>query len=398
MTDRIYYTDAYLTEFDARVTRREVQGDRTVIFLDRTAFYPTSGGQPHDTGRLGSSTVREVFEAPGGDIAHVVDREFERGDTVRGIVDWGRRFDHMQQHTGQHILSAAFVHALNAQTISFHLGQDASTIDLDRSVSTDDARQAEDAANRVVWENRLVTVRFAEAAEVGELPLRKMSSRTGEVRLVDVRECDLSACGGTHVGSTGAVGVVALTGSERYKGGTRVEFVCGGRALRAMRALHDAVSASVRVLSVLPSDLPAAIERLQGDNKALSRAAKTVRGELAHFIAADLAGRAVGVGGCRLVVEVVGDQDAAGLKALGQGVAGRTRHVAVLVSSTSPVTVVVAVAEDTPLDAGSLVRRLAERFGGRGGGKPGLAQAGGLGGEAVVVAEAARALVEQDLG
>lgn len=165
-----------------------------------------------------------------------------------------------------------------------------------------------------------------------------------------------------------------------------------------MRALHDAVSASVRVLSVLPSDLPAAIERLQGDNKALSRAAKTVRGELAHFIAADLAGRAVGVGGCRLVVEVVGDQDAAGLKALGQGVAGRTRHVAVLVSSTSPVTVVVAVAEDTPLDAGSLVRRLAERFGGRGGGKPGLAQAGGLGGEAVVVAEAARALVEQDLG
>ncbi len=398
MTDRIYYNDAYQTDFDARVTHVTTQDGRTVVSLDRTAFYPTSGGQPHDTGRLGQSLVRDVFETPDGDIGHVVDGELAVGSRVRGGIDWRRRFDHMQQHTGQHVLSAAFVHGLRAPTVSFHLGQETSTIDLEGQVSRDEARDAEDEANRVVWENRPVVVRFADATEVAGLPLRKVSSRTGELRLIDVSEFDLSACGGTHVGHTGAIGLIALTGVERYKRGTRVEFACGGRALRALRVFHDSATESVRLLSVLPPDLPDAIRRLQADNKTLARTSKTLHEKLAAAEADDLVRRAADVSGCRLVVEIVDDHDAAGLKALGRDVARRPSHGAVLVSSARPVTVVAAFAEDTALDAGVVIRRLIERFGGRGGGKPGLAQAGGLDVEAAVVTATARELIDRDLG
>src|SRR6266540_3998223 len=222
MSTRIYYTDPYCLEFDATVTAiapaaastaAPADGDsRWRVVLDRSAFYPTSGGQPFDTGTLGAARV----------------------------IDAVRRRDHMQQHTGQHILSAAFDRLLNVRTESFHLGATSATIDLAREVTPAEIARAEEAANAVIWEDRPVAVRFVSPEEAATLPLRKEPKKDGELRLVEITEWDLSACGGTHVARTGEVGIIAVKGWERFKGASRVEFVCGVRALATFRELRDA--------------------------------------------------------------------------------------------------------------------------------------------------------------
>ena len=378
MTERLYYDDAYRTTFEARVLRIEHDPDRTIAYLDRTAFYPTSGGQPFDTGRLGDATVLEVVESADGGIAHLIDRPIVTDSTVRGHVDWGRRFDHMQQHTGQHILSAAFVQTCQAETVGVHLGQQSSTIDLDRIVGPDECRAGEDVANATVWRDRPVLVRFADAAEAASMPLRKASAREGRLRLVDIEDVDLSACGGTHVSRTGEVGAIGVLRVERYKGGSRLEFACGGRAVHAFRQLRDAVIGATQRLSVLPGELPSAIDRLQAENKAAVRQRKALQARLTGFEADALTRRASEMAGCAVVIETLEGHDAASLKELGMAIAGRAGHVAVLLSASPPVVAVVASARDTPVDAGALVRALTARFGGRGGGRRAVAQAGGL--------------------
>ena len=225
MTDRLYYTDPYNREFDATVARIDQREGRTLVMLDRTSFYPTSGGQPFDTGTLGDWRVVDVFDEDDGSIAHVVDGEFSVGQRVHGVIDWPRRFDHMQQHTGQHVLSAAFDRLFGVRTVSFHLGATVSTIDLARELAPRDLAAAEGEANRIVWENRPVTIRYADAEDASRMPLRKEPKRGGTLRLIDVEEWDLSACGGTHVARTGAIGVIA-TDSGRCATRRRLRCVC----------------------------------------------------------------------------------------------------------------------------------------------------------------------------
>ena len=203
MTERLYYIDPYLAEFDANVLRVEPHEGRLAAVLDRTAFYPTSGGQPFDTGRLGPATVIDVVDRDDDVILHVVEGPLEPGP-ARGTIDWNRRFEHMQQHTGQHVLSAACDRLFNARTDSFHLGSVSSTIDLNRPLSPRELERAEDEANRIVWEDRPVGIRFADAEEAARLPLRKEPARKGKLRLIEVADFDISACGGTHVARTGA--------------------------------------------------------------------------------------------------------------------------------------------------------------------------------------------------
>ena len=301
MTERIYYTDPYAAEFDATVVTIEpVAGvaTRHAVVLDRTAFYPTSGGQPFDTGTLGGARVVDVVDEDDGRIVHVVEGEVP-GGRVRGRIDWPRRFEHMQQHTGQHVLSAAFDRLLQVRTVSFHLGTTSSTIDLAREVAAGEIARAELEANRIVWEDRPVTIRFADADEAAKLSLRKESKREGVLRLIDVDAFDVSACGGTHVARTGAIGIIAVAGSEKFKGGTRLEFLCGGRALAGFHALGDSVAASVRLLSVLPAELPAAIERQQSDARDLRRQVKDLQTRLAGHEAAALADAAESAGSTR---------------------------------------------------------------------------------------------------
>src|SRR4051812_10445590 len=209
MTERLYYTDAYLTDFDANVIAVDRVEGRPAAILERTAFYPTSGGQPFDTGRLNDVTVVDVVDRDDGSILHVVQEDIAKGP-VHGRIDWARRFEHMQQHTGQHLLSAAFDRLFRVRTESFHLGSQSSTIDLARAVSATEIGAAEDEANRVIWEDRPIAIRFADAAEAAALPLRKESARGGLLRLVEVTQFDISACGGTHVARTGGVGAIGV--------------------------------------------------------------------------------------------------------------------------------------------------------------------------------------------
>jgi alanyl-tRNA synthetase len=377
VTFRLYYTDPYLVEFDAQVTRLEEHDGHPAAILDRTAFYPSSGGQPFDTGHLGDARVVDVVDRDEGGILHVLDRAVPPGP-AHGRIDWTRRFDHMQQHTGQHLLSAAFDRLLRVRTESFHLGAGSSTIDLARAVSPREIDAAEDEANRIVWENRPIAIRFADAQEAAALPLRKESARTGPLRLIDVEDFDISACGGTHVARTGAVGTIAVAASERVRGGSRIEFVCGARTLQAFRGLRDAVAASVRLISVLPEELPAGIERLQGESKETRRQLKDAQSRLAAFEAAALAGRATLHGEIHVVVEALEGWDPAGLKSIASAVAERAGHVAVIFSQPSPSAVVIARSKGTSFDSAAALDRLIRQFGGKGGGRPDLAQGGGL--------------------
>jgi alanyl-tRNA synthetase len=393
MTERLYYTDPYVTEFDAEILQVAAGPDgRHTVVLDRTAFYPTSGGQPFDTGTLATSRVVDVVDAEDGTILHVVDAPLEIG-RVSGRVDWVRRFDHMQQHTGQHVLSAAIDRVLGARTVGFHLGVEVSTIDLDRELSPEDIRRAEDEANGTVWRDVPVTIRFVEPEEAARLPLRKEPARQGVLRVIEIADYDLSACGGTHVASTGSIGIIAVAGWERVRGGSRIEFVCGGRALGAHRRLRDAVSASIARLSVAPGELPAAIERLQAEAKQARKALEDARSQLASYEAADLASRAETIGGISFVFAAPEHGDAATLKQMASAIASRSSHAVVLVGRSSPAPLVVARAADVLLDSAAVLKQIIARFGGKGGGRPDLAQAGGVQAAADEILAAARVII-----
>ena len=407
MTARIYYTDPYCRRFEAVVTKAFEHDGRPAALLDRTAFYPSSGGQPFDTGHLlphelGHAGAIDVVETVDGadDVVHVLSAPIGQGTTVSGAIDWNRRFDHMQQHTGQHLLSAAFDRLFDNRTVSFHMGADTATIDLLRETSSDQISRAEDEANRVVWENREVSIRFVDPARHGPsdppLQLRKEPAREGILRLIEVTGFDLSACGGTHVARTGAIGMIAVAGAEKFKGGTRITFACGGRALRLLRTLRESVAGSVRALSVLPQELPAAIERLHVDARDLRKTIKRFQETLAGHEAARLvkSAKADGPAGAHVVVEAPEGWDANGLKAIAAAITAGSHVAAALFSTTSPFSVVIARSADVPVDANAILRALTERFGGRGGGKPDLAQGGGLTGDAAEIHRAARELLE----
>jgi alanyl-tRNA synthetase len=394
MTDRLYYRNAYAVDFHASVIATEATGGRAGVRLDRTAFYPTSGGQPFDTGTLGEAQVVDVVEREDGTILHVVDGPVPSG-RVTGKVAWDRRFDHMQQHTGQHLLSAAFQRLSGLETVSFHLGVQASTIDFAREATAAEIEAAERAANDVIWENRSVDIRFADASEAASLPLRKAPARSGTLRVIEIADYDVSACGGTHVARTGAVGIIVVGGAERVRGGTRVEFRCGGRALAAHRLLRDAVAGSIRLLSGTPAELPRRIERIQQEGKELRRRVGQLESQMAVLQADVLAAKALWMAAeWRVVLAAVEDADAGGLKALAQAIATRPRHAVVLCTMSRPVSIVAASSDGGTMDAAALLKALIAQFGGKGGGRPELAQGAGLDAAHDTVRAAALSLVD----
>jgi alanyl-tRNA synthetase len=302
----------------------------------------------------------------------------------------------MQQHTGQHLLSAAFARLFDNRTMSFHMGADVSTIDLAGEAAPGAIAHAEREANCIVWEDRPVSIRFASAEEAAALPLRKEPVRGGTLRLIDIQDFDLSACGGTHVARTGSIGLIAVSGSERFRGGTRVTFVSGGRALRLFGTYRDAVTHGTRLLSVLPQELPAAIERGQADARELRRSVKSLQESLAHHEAARLVADAPAVNGVRIVAAALEGWDAAGLKAIAAAAVGRESVAVAVFSASSPVLAVIARSANVRADAQAVLKRLMARFGGRGGGKGDLAQGGGFDGDVNLNVTAARqALTEQ---
>jgi alanyl-tRNA synthetase len=394
--DRLYYTDGSLREFDAAVVAADTHDGHAAVVLDRTAFYPTSGGQPFDTGTLNGIRVTDVVERDDHTIAHVIASPIPVGTAVHGVLDWPRRLDHMQQHSGQHILSAAFERLHHARTVGFHLGAEVSTLDLSADLSADAVAAAEDEANGIVWADRPVTVRFVTSEEAAQLPLRKEPTREGTLRLIDVADFDLSACGGTHVSSSGQVGAILVLSAERLRGGLRLEFVCGGRAVRRFRALRDAVASSIRVVSVAPEELAGAFERLQAENKDLRKAVRAAHEELAKYEATALAESAVRAGERRLVVAHVAGRDAGSLKTLAGAIGARPGYDVALFSGEGPMLAVIVRSPGAALDASGVLRKLVERFGGKGGGRGDMAQGGGLTGERSDVLDEAKRLLVQN--
>jgi alanyl-tRNA synthetase len=355
------------------VARRE-RGGRPAVALDQSAFYPEGGGQPADTGTLGGVGVLDV-QAVDGLVWHALAAPLEE-EIVQGAIDWARRFDHMQQHHGQHLLSAAFEHLYGARTLSFHLGASAATIDLGApALTAEQAAAAEDLTNQVIWEDRPILARFVAAEELAGLPLRKPPVVEGPIRVVSVPDFDHSACGGTHPRATGGVGLLHIRRWERRADTTRVEFVCGGRALRDLRWKNAAIGRLAAALSVGPEEVEAATARVREAEERARKGLEQASERLLAYEARDLAAGAEPIGGLRVVRRAYADRPLDEARALARAIAAEG-CVALVGLRAEKTQLIFARAEGLEVDCGKLLRATLERFGGRGGGQPALAQGG----------------------
>jgi len=405
-TQRLYYDDAYLLTFTATVVAVREAGDRLHVALDRSAFYPTSGGQAHDLGALtlvgqdDAAAVEDVeADEDGGLVWHVLAAStapapWQEGVSVKGCVDGARRADHRQQHTGQHVLSASCASVCKAETRSVHLGADTCTLDLDRELTPQQLADVERDANRIVVENRPVQVRYVDAAEAATLPLRRQTTRTGTVRLVEIEGHDLSACGGTHVSRTGEIGAIVVRGAERFKGGARVTFACGARAIDSHRDATRTLDAVARALSVGAADVPDAVARLLDEAKSLRRTIEAQQARLSEYEAAALEARFSARGALHLLVEHVSAASPADLRRIASSLVTVPARLVVLVGGDAPHALVVARSSSgVDVDVPGVASALAKTFGGKAGGRGDLAQGGGV----TCTLEALRAEVDERL-
>jgi alanyl-tRNA synthetase len=394
VAERLYYADSFLKSFPAVVADvRELSrsGGESVwqIALDRTAFYPTSGGQPNDTGLLRAVSpsgaaldipVDSVEEDESGQVWHYVRKPLSLGAKVEGHIDWPLRFDHMQQHTGQHLLSAVFLSELNAPTVSFHLGETVSTIDLASGPIAHRLEHVEDLVNEIVAQDRGVSARNVTRAEAESMlasgDLRKLPERPGDIRIIEIAGIDRNACGGTHVRSTGQIGALLLRGTEKVSRGFRVEFVCGLRAVHAARADAAILSQATAALSVGPADIPAAVERLKSDSKAAAKDRQRLREELADYHASRLAVEVQIDGGLRFVDRSWKDRDPEYIRLLASRLASAAPSTIIFLCSemADPVSFVFARSLNLNFDCGRILKEALSQLGLRGGGSAEFAQ------------------------
>jgi alanyl-tRNA synthetase len=387
MTERLYYTEPRAKAFSARVVEHIRWNGHPAVILDRTLFYPTGGGQPHDTGSLNARLVVDVVEREDdGDVVHVLPDRLER-DEVEGVLNWERRFDFMQQHTGQHVLSAVFLERFGANTVGFHLSDEHATLDLDQApFSKGDLAAGEALANSVVFENRPVMARFVPDEEASLLRLRKPLTHTGPVRVVEVSGFDCSACGGTHVQATGEIGLIKITSSERRGAETRLEFSCGHRALADYAAKNAMVLDLAQEFTVGHWELTDSVRRLAKDLKEARRQLRLARDSILDAEAAVVWNEAEIVGGCRIVRGCFTGRAIDDLKHLAQRLIAHPQTVALLASegeAGGKSYFTFARSDDLDVNMGLMVRQACQAVGGRGGGRPNFAQGGGPHGELV---------------
>jgi len=391
MTDRLYYQDSFLYDFDAEV-QETTESPRPALVLDRTAFYPTSGGQVFDTGSIefpnGSKLrVTEVADSEDGKVVHYLEapvKNAQPGTRVRGLIDLERRRDHMQQHSGQHVLSAAFVRLFNLPTVSFHMADDYCSIDLDTPTLTkEQIGSAERLANEIILENRTLDIRFVTRDDAASLGLRKLPpAERDELRLIDIRDFDLTACGGTHVRQTGQIGCVLLRKAETVRQGWRVEFVAGQRAVATARRDFTVLTESAALLSGHIYDVPQLISKSLDEIRSLRKQREQSLEELASAQAAALLAETAEVNGRKLVVRAFADRDLNSVKLLAQKLVRLSANVVALLATTSPQpSLVFAQSPGQPFDMGALMKETASTLGGRGGGSKDMAQGGVAGGE-----------------
>ncbi len=381
-TERLYYTDSHLIEFAASVTdvSERVSG-WTAVTLDRTAFYPTGGGQPSDTGTLDGTRVVECIEMEDQTVVHVIQgRAPEVGATIKGRVDWPRRLDHMQQHTGQHILSQAFHTLFKAPTLSFRVLEQVCEIDVELANPTNEIiEKAVELANNVIWEDRPIAIRYATTEQASDLPLRKEAAREGELRLIEIEGFDLTPCGGTHADRTGEVGMIGVRSWERAKGLTRIEFVAGVRALNEYRRANKTARDVAALYSAARDDAARLTAQVLEENKELRRRIRALEEIAARVEAEDLLnGIPSDATGTRILTQIFDDRDAESLKRLAQALITHPQTVALVASrDRDTARLVFARSADVRGDMNALMKQACEMLDGRGGGKSELAQGGG---------------------
>ena len=377
MTERLYYLDPYRLEFETSVVERTSVGDKPGVVLESTCFYPTSGGQPHDEGSLNDVPVINVFEREDKAIVHVLAKELQE-DLVHGVVDWETRFDHMQQHTGQHILSQAFVEILRAETVGFHLGKGACTIDVDKApLSTSQLDRVEDLTNEIVFADRPVKTYLATETELAGLPLRKLPTVEMPIRIVEVEGFDYSPCGGTHCQRTGGVGLIKITRVERRGQDTRVEFLCGGRALADYRSKNRTVNELANQFSVGSWELAESVERLAEEAQSSRRELNASKNRLLDYEAAELLAEAEQHGDIRVVKKVFTDREGEEVRRLALRLVESEGSVALLGSAGGKAQLFFACSADLAYDMNDLLKRACQVVGGGGGGQRDFAQGGG---------------------
>lgn len=378
-TDRLYYENARETAFEAGVLERRQVKDRPAVILDRTCFYPTSGGQPNDLGTLNGITVCDVVE-DGHEVVHIIEKPIE-DERVVGEIDWTRRYDHMQQHTGQHILSGAFIKVVEAQTVSFHMGEEMSTLDIDRSPGTPEEWDAvEHQVNGVISRNLPVRSYRIEPDRVDGLNLRGVPDRSGSLRIVDIEGWDRTACGGTHCASTAEVGGVQIISRrpKRVHGGLyRVEFLCGRRAMTDYAGKITLISELTDVLGVGEAELHSTVIRLLDDRKQAERALVEAQERLLDVEATELVHDGEDVNDLRLIARVFPGRDQEELRKLAQRLVQQATCVALLGGGSTKPQLVFARSESLAYHMGELMRGATDLIGGRGGGRPEMAMGGG---------------------
>ncbi|HEY6804421.1 MAG TPA: DHHA1 domain-containing protein [Pyrinomonadaceae bacterium] len=381
MTERLYYSDSHLIEFNARVVdlTERVSG-WTAVVLDRTAFYPTGGGQPSDTGTINGLRVVECVD-DGERVLHVVQGATPAvGAEVSGRIDWSRRLDHMQQHTGQHILSQAFITLFNAPTKSFRVLDQSCEIDVDlENPSNEVIERAVELANNVIWEDRQITIMSVSPEEASQLPLRKDPGREGELRLIEIAGFDLTPCGGTHAYRTGEVGMIAVRSWERAKGLTRIEFVAGTRALADYRRANKSARDIAALFSTARDDAPSLAAHMMEENKELHRRVRALEEIAARVEAEELFNSAKQQdNGLRVISHTFAAKDAEALKKIAHALIANPQTIALLASrDEGTVRLVFARSTDATGDMNALMKTACTLLDGRGGGKPDMAQGGG---------------------
>jgi alanyl-tRNA synthetase len=379
MTEKLYHADQYQRAFTSSVLERLELDGNPALLLAQTAFYPTSGGQPHDTGTLNGVRVLDVRETDDHQILHLLEQPVA-GDIVEGQIDWERRFDHMQQHTGQHLLSQACISLCQAETISFHLGDDSSTIDVTLSdMRNSQVTDIELLANRCIYENRPVRVHWATQDDIAKFRVRKLPTVAENIRIVEISDFDFSPCGGTHCSHTGEIGIIKISKWENYKGGTRLHFLCGSRALRDYQQKTTLLKQLGEQLTAGERDLPQLVNKLYEENKRLRKDVSQISEQVLRYEAAALVTERKKQGDSFVLSKLFENRSQNDLKALAAAILAQTSQTIVLFGSRSEgkAALVFSRTKDLSVNMNELMKTACAVIGGRGGGPPHQAQGGG---------------------
>ena len=402
MNERLYYEDAYRTRFVAQVAERLTFEGQPAVRLDRSAFYPTSGGQPHDTGSLNGAAVVDVQVGADGAVLHLLAHSLpEETTSVNGQIDWPRRYDHMQQHSGQHLLSQVFYRRLGLETVSVHFGDALNTLDLDGPpLSASQLATVETAANETVWQDRPIRAYWITEAEKEMVPLRRAPTVQGKMRIVEIEKFDWSACGGTHVRRTGEIGQISLLRIEKHRGRSRVHFVCGRRALVDAAQRRELLAATAGLLDSGVHNVPELVSKLQDALRSAEKELNAQGEALVEYQAREMLVDAKTAAGVRLVAREMADAEPASVQKLARALIAEPGVVALLgCAQRGKGTVVFARSQDLSLHVGNLLRDTLKQFGGGGGGRPDFSQGGGVVAEKLTaVLEAAAEAVRREVG